>query len=256
MIVKTVFENINRPSMNTKSDPVKKKHKMINDSKIVIKPKKVTFEKVNQASVLALLQKRVKQKVSLPPERVEQKVSNMKQSVHKTMSISDAKIKLEANKRATGNTNSNFCLQVERTLKPTNLKFEVSVEAANHNAEIFMENGNNLQNVMNVNDGTSMNPGSEFWQIKSATEILGFHRDWTGIHANITKGCTYSIEDVISPEDQKIDLAYMMKLGNHKSSPEGKEIVEKRIQMRLYIIGCSPCPSIHYKNWMEQELSP
>ena len=175
MIVKTVFENINRPSMNTKSDLVKKKHKMINDSKIVIKSKKVTFEKVNQASVLALLQKRVKQKVSLPPERVEQKVSNMKQSVHKTMSISDAKIKLESNKRATGDTNSNFCLQVERRLKPTNLKFEVSVEAANHSANFFMKNGNNLQNVMNVNYLTSMTPGSEFRQIPSIKDILGFH---------------------------------------------------------------------------------
>ena len=164
------------------------------------------------------------------------------------MSIHDAKIKLEENKRATSlmseflnkpflktkqswlvNTISNICSRVERTLKPTNLKFDVSAEAADHNAKIFMENGNNLQNVMNVNYGTSMTPGSEFRQITSIKEILGFHRDWTGIHATITKGCTYPIENVISPEDQKTDLEYMMKFGNHKSasSPEGKEIVEK-----------------------------
>ena len=48
------------------------------------------------------------------------------------------------------------------------------MEAADHNAKIFMENGNNLQNVMNVNYGTGMTPGSEFQQIKSIKEILGF----------------------------------------------------------------------------------
>ena len=94
-------------------------------------------------------------------------------------------------------------MQVERTLRLTNLKFDVSVEAADHNAKIFMENGNNLQNVMNVNYGTSMTPGSEFRQISSIKEILGFHRDWIGTHAIITKDCTYPIEDVIYPEDKR-----------------------------------------------------
>ena len=72
MVVKTVIENINRRSMPTKSDPVKKKHKIINDSKTEIEPKKVTFEKVNKTSV-----------INLPPEKLTKKCCYLQKELNK-----------------------------------------------------------------------------------------------------------------------------------------------------------------------------
>ena len=228
------------------------------------KPKTIpSVNKERQKCTLKTNKKNIKSGIKVPKHKYMSKheaAQIINANIHAKTLLSESinKTCMKPGKSWLMHTITNLCLRVERTLRPTNLKFEITPEAADHNAAIFRKNHNNLQSVIDENFGSTLTPGSEFRDINAIESIWKYHQDWSKMKTIISDGCNYPMNHTQTPHEREVDLEFMMDYGNHKSalSPEGEAAVYKAYNKEVNRQWMIPIPVDSVKDLKDSGVIP
>jgi hypothetical protein len=107
------------------------------------------------------------------------------------------------------------------------LIFETNREALEHNARQIATAGHDLAKLLSENQDTTLYFGSEFRPIGQLTDVLGGHPLFDQLRTILTEGMDYRFKEELSEPDRLIELTQMLERGNHKSSEEEPEQVNR-----------------------------
>lgn len=107
------------------------------------------------------------------------------------------------------------------------LRFDVTVEEAEHNWKVFVENNFNLEKILcGTNSVTKF--GSEFNNIDLLEKLFHRHPRWKDLRRRLTMGVSYPVVPIVeSDRIQDVEAAFTR--GNHKSSQKKKMFLENAI---------------------------
>ena len=106
-----------------------------------------------------------------------------------------------------------------RAMTQHRFKFHNTRDTAKYNTKILKRYKYDLVKAFKKEQGTMLEPGSEFRTHTSLEPLLSNHKNWRKMQQIISKGITYTLEDL--PEDErKRDVASMVMRGNHPSASD------------------------------------
>ena len=150
----------------------------------------------------------------------KQRVAAMDKAAH-IISEYKTHLHLVANPTSTDswlmNTIRTTITSADKIISPHKYKFENTREAAKFNTAILKRSKYDFSKALYKEKGTMLEPGSEFRSKQILEPLFSDHVHWEDMSSIITKGVTYSLEDL--PESvRKEDLNHMIARGNHKSA--------------------------------------
>ena len=111
----------------------------------------------------------------------------------------------------------------------TPFKFEMTAEAANHNATILESHNYDLTRTIAAYPNSHISYGSEFRTSTVLHPLLSKSPLWPAISSILNKGAKYPL-DRLSNKRRKADLEEALTRGNHKSAKSEPKILTKLIQ--------------------------
>ena len=108
-----------------------------------------------------------------------------------------------------------------KSIKPHKYRFENTRDAAKFNTKLLKRHKYDLEVALEKEDGTMLEPGSEFRAVEQIESLFQKHELWPKMQSIVDKGITYQL-DSITEKERRADLKHMIARGNHKSasSPE------------------------------------
>jgi hypothetical protein len=125
-------------------------------------------------------------------------------------------------------------LQELRTLAETDciapakldIMFEVSMEAAQHNADLLRHHEYNIAQFLDGQRGTTtLDFGSEFRPAQRLRPLLGGHPNFDALEEVITNGMPYRYAVELEEEQRAKEVSAQIQRGNHKSAQANPEQV-------------------------------
>jgi hypothetical protein len=107
------------------------------------------------------------------------------------------------------------------------VRFDVSTEAAEHNASLLREVDYDFQKFFETQAGTTVDFGSEFRPLEQLSPLLRQHPGFAEFAEVIVTGMPYRYAREITEEEREQEVIAMLARGNHKSAQEEPEIVGK-----------------------------
>jgi hypothetical protein len=107
------------------------------------------------------------------------------------------------------------------------VRFDVSAEAAEHNASLLRDVDYDFQRFFETQAGTTVDFGSEFRPLEQLSPLLRQHPGFAEFAEVIVTGMPYRYSKEITEEEREKEVIAMLARGNHKSAQEEPEIVGK-----------------------------
>ena len=104
-----------------------------------------------------------------------------------------------------------------KNIKPHKYRFENTRDAAKHNTKLLKRHKYDLEIALGKENGTMLEPGSEFRTVKQIGSLFQKHKLWPKMQAIVDKGITYQLNS-ITEKERRADLKHMIARGNHKSA--------------------------------------
>ena len=116
-------------------------------------------------------------------------------------------------------------------VRPTapEFQFELSCDAADHNAKALERYGFNLGAAIEANSSSPLGYGSEFRPVHILAPIFERHPNWNRLKTLLTVGSKWPLEQ-LSNEIRKSDLAEALTFGNHKGATSKPELLRQLIE--------------------------
>ena len=117
-----------------------------------------------------------------------------------------------------------------KSIKPHKYRFENTRDAAKFNTKLLKRHKYDLEVALEKEDGTMLEPGSEFRAVEQIESLFQKHELWPKMQSIVDKGITYQL-DSITEKERRADLKHMIARGNHKSasSPENITSLLKKL---------------------------
>ena len=109
----------------------------------------------------------------------------------------------------------------------SSVRFDVSKEAADHNASLLREIDYDFQRFFQAQTGTTLDFGSEFRRLEQISPLLRQHPGFTELAEVLVTGMPYRYSREITEKERETEVLAMLARGNHKSAQEEPDIVEK-----------------------------
>jgi hypothetical protein len=109
----------------------------------------------------------------------------------------------------------------------SSVRFDVSREAADHNASLLRAIDYDFQNFFQQQAGTTLAFSSEFRPIEQIRPLLRRHPGFPELAEVLVTGMPYRYSREITEKEREQEVLAMLVRGNHKSAKEEPEIVEK-----------------------------
>jgi hypothetical protein len=109
----------------------------------------------------------------------------------------------------------------------SSVRFDVSIEAAKHNASLLRAIDYDFQNFFQQQTGTTLAFGSEFRPIEQLRPLLRRHPGFPELAEVLVTGMPYRYSREITEKEREQEVLAMLVRGNHKSAKDEPEIVEK-----------------------------
>ena len=100
------------------------------------------------------------------------------------------------------------------------LCFELSEQAAEHNAEVLRAVDFELGRLIQDHSSSTLGFGSEFRQVSELRPLLGRHPHFPRLEKLFTEGMHYVFNRELSPGERRKELVAMLARGNHKSAQQ------------------------------------
>lgn len=117
---------------------------------------------------------------------------------------------------------------LKKELNKEQFTFENNKHAEKEKSKLLEKHGFNFETAIKSMKDSAVSTGSEFRFKMASHKIYGGHPFWEKFDEITSNGYKYPIKP-IEEKQQKADLKYMMKRGNHKSahSSESKKNLQK-----------------------------
>ena len=109
----------------------------------------------------------------------------------------------------------------------SSVRFDVSKDAAEHNASLLREIDYDFQRLFQAQTGSILAFGSEFRRLEQLSPLLRQHPGFTELAEVLITGMPYRYSREITEEETETEVLAMLARVNHKSAKEEPEIVEK-----------------------------
>jgi hypothetical protein len=106
---------------------------------------------------------------------------------------------------------------VETPLKP-DVMFEMSDEARKYNHDRLAEHNFDMSMLIQANQGTTLDYGSEFRPMYQLEPLLGAHPNFEAIKGFIEEGMPYIFKKEVDEETRLLEFEAAIERGNHKSA--------------------------------------
>ena len=103
--------------------------------------------------------------------------------------------------------------------------FELSREAAEHNAAILHKYNFQLGDALLANSTTPLRYGSEFREVETLHSILHRHPNWSRLRSLLVDGSKWPLYE-LSDEQRKADLIDALTFGNHKGATSNPDLLK------------------------------
>jgi hypothetical protein len=123
------------------------------------------------------------------------------------------------------------------------LKFELSLEAADHNMNLLQNHGNSIQNYIINNTGTFMSFGSEFRKPEVLEPLLLHHPNWRRCRDLLLRGSGWELYPLTN-EDRLAKNNDFITRGNHKSASTYEAELQKIVTQEVHQGWMLPLPFI------------
>jgi hypothetical protein len=101
--------------------------------------------------------------------------------------------------------------------RPT-IRFEVSQEAAQHNAQLLRQVDYDMTQFLGTQRGTTVDAGSEFRSVETLRPLLGGHPNFKELAQVLSTGMPYRYDRGIDEATREKEMLAMIVRGNHKSA--------------------------------------
>jgi hypothetical protein len=108
-------------------------------------------------------------------------------------------------------------------------RFELSCDAANHNAKALERYGFNLGVAIEANSSSPLGYGSEFRPVHVLEPLFEHHPNWNRLKSLLTIGSKWPLDE-LSDEMRKLDLAEALAFGNHKGASSQPKLLRQLIE--------------------------
>jgi len=109
----------------------------------------------------------------------------------------------------------------------SSVRFDVSQEAADHNADLLRTLDFDFQQFFKDQTGSTLAFGSEFRPIAQLSPLLRQHPGFAELTEVLVTGMPYRYSREITEKEREKEVLAMLVRGNHKSAQDEPEIVEK-----------------------------
>ena len=109
----------------------------------------------------------------------------------------------------------------------SSVRFDVSMEAARHNANILQDVDYDFQKFFHDQTGSTLAFGSEFRPVEELRPLLRHHPGFDELAEILVTGMPYRYTREITEEERETEVLAMLARGNHKSAQAEPEIVGK-----------------------------
>jgi hypothetical protein len=113
------------------------------------------------------------------------------------------------------------------TPSKSSVRFDVSPEAAEHNASLLREIDYDFQQFFATQTGSTLDFGSEFRPVDQLRPLLYQHPGFEELAEVLVTGMPYRYSREITEDERETEVLAMLARGNHKSAQDEPEIVEK-----------------------------
>jgi hypothetical protein len=110
--------------------------------------------------------------------------------------------------------------------KPS-VRFDVSTDAAEHNASLLRGVDYGFQQFLQGQTGSTLDFGSEFRKLEQIRPLLRHHPGFDELAEVLATGMPYKYAREISEDERETEVLAMLARGKHKSAQDEPEIVEK-----------------------------
>jgi hypothetical protein len=107
------------------------------------------------------------------------------------------------------------------------VQFEMSPEAAEHNASLLREVDYDMTRFLATQRGSTLDFGAEFRSVESLRPLLGRHPNFEELATVLTSGMPYRYAQEIDEEARFKEMSALIARGNHKSAQSNPEQVGK-----------------------------
>jgi hypothetical protein len=105
------------------------------------------------------------------------------------------------------------------------IQFEVSMHAAQHNADLLRANDYDIARLLEKQRGTTQDFGTEFRPASKLRPLLGRHPNFAEPEEVLTSGMPYRYTVELDEDKRAKEVAAQIKPGNHKSAQANPEQV-------------------------------
>jgi hypothetical protein len=115
----------------------------------------------------------------------------------------------------------------------SSVRFDVSPEAAEHNASLLGEIDYDFQKFFSTQAGSTLDFGSKFWPVEQLRPLLHQHLGFEDLAEVLITGMPHRCSREIAEEERETEVIAMLVRGNHKSAQDEPEIVEKLLSKNV-----------------------
>ena len=108
-------------------------------------------------------------------------------------------------------------------------RFELSHDAADHNAKALERYGFNLGVAIEANSSSPLGYGSKFRPVHVLEPLFDHHPNWNRLKSLLTVGSKWPLDE-LSVEMRRSDLAEALAFGNHKGASSQPELLRQLIE--------------------------
>ena len=111
-----------------------------------------------------------------------------------------------------------ICATKSPTPTKSPIRFELSDQAAEHNATVLELVGFDIDRLIQENISSTLGFGSEFRKVSELEPLLGKHPHFAQLVRLLTEGMHYVFHRELNPTERKKEVSAMLARGNHKSA--------------------------------------
>ena len=111
-----------------------------------------------------------------------------------------------------------ICATTPSTPTKSPIRFELSEQASEHNAEVLRAVDFDLERLIREHGSPTLGFGSEFRKVDELRPLIGRHPHFSRLEAILTEGMQYVFDRELSPDERRDEVTAMLARGNHKSA--------------------------------------
>ena len=113
------------------------------------------------------------------------------------------------------------------------IRFDISSDAAQHNALLIKEHGNDIEALIRANPNTTMSHGSEFRPTPTLHMILHIHPLWTYVRGILEKGADFIFKTEPDDTSRLTENTDLLQYNNHKSAQSMPDVITSSLQSEV-----------------------